>query len=188
LRIGSRIPALAKATNFQLKTRFPEVQFLGEECVLAMATGTLIDRNRQIRTGRRDSKRLRGCFRNWDKLVLAEHTEVSESFVFVGHVGIFLLTWSFCRVSWKLLFPTFGAYSKPTPTGSGAICRAHQERANIEAFDKADDAYPLRWSRDLLSAKGGVRLVDIVEANHYLFLSNEDDVLREIGAFVKRLH
>lgn len=63
-----------------------------------------------------------------------------------------------------------------------------QERANIEAFDKADDAYSLRWSRDLLSAKGGVRLVDIVEANHYLFLSNEDDVLREIGAFVKRLH
>ena len=63
-----------------------------------------------------------------------------------------------------------------------------QERADIEAFDKADDAYSLRWSRDLLTAKGSVRLVDIVGANHYLFLSNEDDVLREIGAFVKHLN
>src|SRR5271166_2935142 len=49
-----------------------------------------------------------------------------------------------------------------------------QEMADIDAFDKADDAYSLRWSRDLLTAKGSVRLVDIVGANHYLFLSNED--------------
>jgi len=63
-----------------------------------------------------------------------------------------------------------------------------EERAAIEAFEKADDAYTLRWNKNLMSAKGRARIVDIVGADHYLFLSNGDDILNEVEAFLKDYH
>jgi non-heme chloroperoxidase len=59
-----------------------------------------------------------------------------------------------------------------------------QERAAIENFDAATAAYVNRWRKNLQSAPGGVRIVDLPGANHYVFLSNESDVLRELRSFV----
>jgi pimeloyl-ACP methyl ester carboxylesterase len=61
------------------------------------------------------------------------------------------------------------------------------ERAAIEAFDDATLAYVNRWNKNLLAAPGGVRLVDIPGADHYAFISNEEDVERELRVFLKRL-
>ena len=63
-----------------------------------------------------------------------------------------------------------------------------QERAAIDAFDDATLAYVNRWNKTLLTAPGGVRLVDIPGADHYAFISNEEDVLNELRIFLKRLH
>lgn len=59
-----------------------------------------------------------------------------------------------------------------------------QERAAIEEFDAATEVYVKRYKTNLLKAKGGVRIVDLPQADHYLFLSNEADVLREMRAFL----
>jgi hypothetical protein len=40
-----------------------------------------------------------------------------------------------------------------------------------------------RWQRDLLAAIPTARIVELVGANLFMFLSNEADVLREIRAF-----
>lgn len=59
-----------------------------------------------------------------------------------------------------------------------------QERAAIEAFDAATQAYILQWKKNLQNAPGGVHFVDVPGANHYLFLSNEADALHQIDAFL----
>lgn len=59
-----------------------------------------------------------------------------------------------------------------------------QERAAIEEFDAATEVYVDRYKKNLLKAKGGVRIVDLPQADHYIFLSNEADVLREMRAFI----
>jgi non-heme chloroperoxidase len=63
-----------------------------------------------------------------------------------------------------------------------------QERAAIEEFDAATEVYVNRYKKNLLKAKGGVRIVDLPYADHYVFLSNEADVLREMRAFLAALH
>lgn len=63
-----------------------------------------------------------------------------------------------------------------------------QERAAEEAFDSATAAYVNRWKKNLQNAPGGVRIVDLPGANHYVFLSNDVDVLRELSAFLTGLH
>jgi len=62
-----------------------------------------------------------------------------------------------------------------------------QERAAIEEFDAATEVYDKRYKTSLLQAKGSVRIVDLPRADHYLFLSNEADVLREIRTFLATL-
>ena len=62
-----------------------------------------------------------------------------------------------------------------------------QERAAIEEFDAATEVYVHRYKKNLLKAKGGVRIVDLPHADHYLFLSNEADVLREMRVFIASL-
>ena len=62
-----------------------------------------------------------------------------------------------------------------------------QERTAIENFDAATAAYVNRWRKNLQSAPGGVRIVDLPGANHYVFLSNEADVLRELHTFLAGL-
>lgn len=48
-------------------------------------------------------------------------------------------------------------------------------RLFILAFTYAD-----RWKKNMQAARGGVRIVELAGANHYLFLSNADDVVREL--------
>jgi non-heme chloroperoxidase len=62
-----------------------------------------------------------------------------------------------------------------------------QERTSIGEFDAATEVYADRNKKNLLKAKGGVRIVDLPQADHYLFLSNEADVLREIRTFLVTL-
>jgi pimeloyl-ACP methyl ester carboxylesterase len=63
-----------------------------------------------------------------------------------------------------------------------------EERAAIEAYNKATMAYVRRWKNNLRKAPGGVRFIDLPGANHYIFLSNEADVVRELRAFLARLN
>ena len=62
-----------------------------------------------------------------------------------------------------------------------------EERAAIEACNAATEAYFDRWKKSLQKAAASVRIVDVPEANHFLFLSHEADVLREVRAFVAGL-
>lgn len=62
-----------------------------------------------------------------------------------------------------------------------------QERAAMEEFDAATAVFSERNKKNLLKAKGSVRMVDLAQADHYLFLSNEVDVLREIRSFLAEL-
>jgi non-heme chloroperoxidase len=61
-----------------------------------------------------------------------------------------------------------------------------QERAAIEAYNGATMVYIKRYEKTLLTGVPDARIIEIPGANHYLFLSNEMDVLREITAFVAR--
>jgi len=62
-----------------------------------------------------------------------------------------------------------------------------EERLAIEQFDAATRAYVDRWKKNLQTAPGGVRIVEVAKANHYFFLSKQDEVLREIRAFLAGL-
>ncbi len=62
-----------------------------------------------------------------------------------------------------------------------------KERAAIKAFEDATDVYSSRWKASLRSAPAGARIVDLAGANHYVFLSNESDVLNEIRRFIALL-
>jgi pimeloyl-ACP methyl ester carboxylesterase len=61
-----------------------------------------------------------------------------------------------------------------------------EQRAVVEAFEAATMVYIKRYERSLLTAVPGARIVELPGANHYVFISNEGDVLREIRAFVSR--
>jgi pimeloyl-ACP methyl ester carboxylesterase len=66
--------------------------------------------------------------------------------------------------------------------------RTPQERAAIEQVYAADVAYAKRSIANLQSGVPGARVVELAGANHYVFLSNESDVLREIRPFLAGLH
>lgn len=63
-----------------------------------------------------------------------------------------------------------------------------EELAAKEAFDSATAAYVDRWKENMQHVKSGLRIVDLPGANHYIFLSNEADVLRELRVFIAALH
>jgi hypothetical protein len=63
-----------------------------------------------------------------------------------------------------------------------------QERAAIEAFDAATMVYINRYKASLLSGVPGARIVDLPGARHYIFLTREADVLRELRTFLVSLH
>jgi len=74
------------------------------------------------------------------------------------------------------------------PSEAALPAKNAEERAAIDAFEDATLAYINRWNKNLLTAPGGVRLVDIPGADHYMFISNEEDVKSELTAFLNRLH
>jgi non-heme chloroperoxidase len=84
------------------------------------------------------------------------------------------------RVPILALFPSKGGTPQYEP-------KNEQERAAIADFDSATAAYVDRWKKALQSAPTTVRIVDVPGANHYIFLSNEADVLREMRVFMSDL-
>jgi len=66
--------------------------------------------------------------------------------------------------------------------------RTVHERAAIEQVYAADMDYAKRSIGKLQSGVPGARVVELAGENHYVFLSNEQDVLREIRQFLAGLH
>jgi len=80
----------------------------------------------------------------------------------------------------------------PRPVDEELRARGYQpksaeERADIEAFNRATAAYFDRWVSNLKSSVPGARVVDLPDGGHYVFLTREAEVLREIRTFVAQL-
>jgi hypothetical protein len=92
----------------------------------------------------------------------------------------------------------FPVHCSPHPEGNYA-CFEHtgdtpkyqpkddQERTAIKAFEAVTAAYINRWKNNLRNAPGGVRIVDLPGAEHFVFFTREADVLRELRGFLKTL-
>ena len=65
--------------------------------------------------------------------------------------------------------------------------RNDEERATLIAFGKATQAVFDRWSANLKRGVPNAKVVDMPGATHYLWMTREADVLREIHAFVASL-
>ena len=65
--------------------------------------------------------------------------------------------------------------------------RTDEERALVLAFGKATQAVFDRWSANLKRGVPSAKIVDMPGATHYLWMTREADVLREIRAFVAGL-
>ena len=65
--------------------------------------------------------------------------------------------------------------------------RNEQERAALRQEYAATRAMYSRWQDDLRAAVPTARIVELLTANPFMFLSNEADVLREIRAFAATL-
>lgn len=61
------------------------------------------------------------------------------------------------------------------------------DRAPVAAYYAAQARITDVRLENLKRAPGGARVVILPGANHYLFISNEADVLRELGSFLARL-
>ncbi len=59
-----------------------------------------------------------------------------------------------------------------------------RDRAAIEAVFRANVSYTRRRMQGLLTANAPVHVIEMPGANHYVFITNEADVLRELGAFL----
>ena len=65
--------------------------------------------------------------------------------------------------------------------------RNEEERATLTAVAIATKAYMDRWVDNLKRSVPDARLVDLPGAGHYVFITREADVLRELKAFVENL-
>lgn len=88
--------------------------------------------------------------------------------------------------------PVLALFSFPPPSLENQM---HQykpkdslERTAMEQQYAVDVAIRRRHMRDLQSGVPAARVIELPGANYYIFLSNEADVLRELGAFVSGLH
>ncbi len=63
-----------------------------------------------------------------------------------------------------------------------------KDPAALAAFDARDEATTGAQAKAFESAMPSAHVVRLVHANHYVFLSNEADVLREMNAFIAGLH
>ena len=85
------------------------------------------------------------------------------------------------RASVLSMFATFRSAADPLRY---EMPQDPQQRAVVEAFEAATMVYIKRYEKSLLTAVPGARIVELPGANHYIFLSNEADVVREIRSFV----
>lgn len=91
----------------------------------------------------------------------------------------------------RIRVPVLAFFALPKPL-EDQIQRYHpknaEERAAIEQVYAADVDYAKASISKLRSGVPNARVVELVGANHYVFLSNEPDVLREVRPFLADLH
>ena len=63
-----------------------------------------------------------------------------------------------------------------------------EERAALEKIYAADRTYSNRWENTMRTGVPGAHLVELSVADHYVFFTNEADVLRELHAFMASVH
>jgi pimeloyl-ACP methyl ester carboxylesterase len=63
-----------------------------------------------------------------------------------------------------------------------------EERAAMVAFNDATAVFVDRWTKNLQSGVPGAQIIDLPGAGHYVFLTREAEVLKEVKEFVARLH
>ena len=86
-----------------------------------------------------------------------------------------------------LAFLEFPRPLQDLPVANPSDAKGAEELAARIAFDAATTAFIDRWTINLLSGAGDVHLVDLPEAGHYVFLTRESKVLRELDAFLAAL-
>ncbi len=86
-----------------------------------------------------------------------------------------------------LAFFEFPRPSRDLPVANPSDAKGAEELAARMAFDEATTAYIDRWTINLLRGAGDVHLVDLPGAGHYVFLTRESEVLRELDAFLAAL-
>jgi hypothetical protein len=86
----------------------------------------------------------------------------------------------------------FFAVSRPVVSGRSEYYRfqpeTEEERAALEKIYAADSTYTNRWENTMRTGVPDARIVELPGANHYVFFTNEADVLRELHNFVGGLH
>jgi len=86
--------------------------------------------------------------------------------------------------------PVLAISESPPPTSLDQLRpedpqpRTDEERAALLAFGKATKVYIDRWVGNLRRGVPDARLVELPGAGHYVFLTRQDEVLREIHTFV----
>ncbi len=91
----------------------------------------------------------------------------------------------------RIRVPVLAFYALPAPLKNQLQQYKPQnatEREAIEQVYAADVSFSRRSSRSLQGSLPGARIIELPEANHYVFLSNETDVLRELRAFLAGFH
>ena len=84
--------------------------------------------------------------------------------------------------------PVLALFEYPSPTGGPQYQpKNEEERAAIEAFSSATAAYVDRWVKNLNAGVPRARIVDLPRAGHYVFLTSDAEVLRELRRFVAGL-
>jgi non-heme chloroperoxidase len=84
--------------------------------------------------------------------------------------------------------PVLALFEFPHPSQDLVNGSDSEAAAAKTAFDAATAAFVDRWTINLLRGAGDVHLVDLPGAGHYVFLTREAEVLRELDKFMKGLH
>jgi pimeloyl-ACP methyl ester carboxylesterase len=87
--------------------------------------------------------------------------------------------------------PVLAFLEFPRPTYDALLDRYEakndNERAAIEAVNRAQAAYVERWIKNLTVAVPAAHLVNLPGAGHYVFLTRESEVIKEMRSFVAGL-
>jgi non-heme chloroperoxidase len=90
----------------------------------------------------------------------------------------------------RVRVPVLAIYQAQHPfedVAAGYVIRNDQERAALRQEYAATRALYSRWQQDLRADVPTARIVELIGANLFMFLSNEADILREVRAFAATL-
>jgi non-heme chloroperoxidase len=95
----------------------------------------------------------------------------------------------------KIRVPILAFFSIPQPAGGGGTSefnrfqpKNEEERGALEKIYAANRTYINRGENAMRAGVPDARIVELPGANHYVFFTNEADVLRELRAFLAGLH